>query len=71
MLFPVDQAFVGRDEKRAPLKMLAWKASQSPDSSSLVRNRVVRKLECDNNSGSTAAAKILALFREDFDLSPR
>ena len=26
MLFSVEQAFVGRDEKRAPLKMLAWEA---------------------------------------------
>ena len=26
MLFPVEQAFVGRDEKRAPLKMSAWEA---------------------------------------------
>ena len=27
MLFPVEQAFVGRDEKRAPLKTPAWEAS--------------------------------------------
>ena len=26
MLFLVEQAFVGRDEKRAPLKMPAWEA---------------------------------------------
>ena len=26
MLFPAEQAFVGRDEKRAPLKMPAWEA---------------------------------------------
>ena len=26
MLFSVEQAFVGRDEKRAPLKMPAWEA---------------------------------------------
>ena len=26
MLFPVEQAFVGRDEKRAPLKTPAWEA---------------------------------------------
>ena len=26
MLFPVEQAFVGRDEKRAPLKTPAWGA---------------------------------------------
>ena len=27
MLFSVEQAFVGRDEKRAPLKTPAWEAS--------------------------------------------
>ena len=27
MLFSVEQVFVGRDEKRAPLKTPAWKAS--------------------------------------------
>ena len=27
MLFPVEQAFVGRDEKRALLKTLAWEAT--------------------------------------------
>ena len=27
MLFPVEEAFVGRDEKRAPLKTPAWEAS--------------------------------------------
>ena len=26
MLFSVEQAFVGKDEKRAPLKTLAWEA---------------------------------------------
>ena len=26
MLFSVEQAFVGRDEKRAPLKTPAWEA---------------------------------------------
>ena len=29
MLFSVEQAFVGRDEKRAPLKTPAWEASDS------------------------------------------
>ena len=29
MLFSVEQAFVGRDEKRAPLKMPAWEATMS------------------------------------------
>ena len=28
MLFSVEQAFVGRDEKRAPLKMPTWEASK-------------------------------------------
>ena len=26
MLFSIEQAFVGRDEKRAPLKTRAWEA---------------------------------------------
>ena len=30
MLFSVEQAFVGRDEKRAPLKMPAWEAISTP-----------------------------------------
>ena len=29
MLFSVEQAFVGRDETRAPLKTPAWEAKQS------------------------------------------
>ena len=28
MLFSVEQAFVGRDEIRAPLKMPAWEATE-------------------------------------------
>ena len=27
MLFLVDQAFVGRDERQAPLKMAVWEAN--------------------------------------------
>ena len=30
MLFSVEQAFVGTDEKRAPLKTPAWEAKKSP-----------------------------------------
>ena len=30
MLFSLEQAFVGRDEKRAPLKMPAWEAISTP-----------------------------------------
>jgi len=29
MMFSVEQAFVGRDKKQAPLKMPAWKAKAS------------------------------------------
>ena len=35
MFFSVEEAFVGRDEKRAPLKTPAWEAS-----SNLKRDRV-------------------------------
>ena len=31
MLSSVEQAFVGRDEKRAPLKTLAWEATLRPE----------------------------------------
>ena len=31
MLFPAEQAFVGRDEKRVPLKMPAWEATETFD----------------------------------------
>ena len=31
MLFPAGQAFVGRDEKRAPLKTPAWEAAMSEE----------------------------------------
>ena len=31
MLFSVEQAFVGRDEKRAPLKTPAWEATLRPE----------------------------------------
>ena len=30
MLFSVEQVFVGRDEKRAPLNMPAWEAKVFP-----------------------------------------
>ena len=30
MLFSVEQAFVGRDEKRTPLKTPAWEATHDP-----------------------------------------
>ena len=31
MLFPAEQAFVGRDEKRAPLKTPAWEATSATE----------------------------------------
>ena len=31
MMFPAEQAFVGRDEKRAPLKTPAWEALVGSD----------------------------------------
>ena len=31
MLSSFEQAFVGRDEKRAPLKTPAWEATNAPD----------------------------------------
>ena len=37
MLFLVEQAFVGRDEIQAPLKMIVWEAS-------LERDKLIRKI---------------------------
>ena len=31
MLFSVEQAFVGRDERQATLKMLAWEATKTTE----------------------------------------
>ena len=36
MLFSVEQAFVGRDEKRAPLKTPTWEAMFIIDSRKLI-----------------------------------
>ena len=37
MLFSVEQAFVGRDEIQAPLKMIVWEAT-------LERDKLIRKI---------------------------
>ena len=37
MLFPVEQAFLGRDEKRAPLKTPAWEATTHWEGRSMSR----------------------------------
>ena len=42
MWFPVEQAFVGRDEKRASLKTPAWEATYSQDYTLPVREQTVR-----------------------------
>ena len=39
MWFPVEQAFVGRDEKRASLKTPAWEATVPPHMSSSLSDR--------------------------------
>ena len=45
MLFSVEQAFVGRDEKRVPRKTPAWEASNHP------KKKLKTMLE--QNSGET------------------
>ena len=46
MLSSVEQAFVGRDEKRAPLKTPAWEASGVFDSYIIVRvSSFIRNLQ--------------------------
>ena len=40
MLFSVEQAFVGRDEKRAPLKTPAWEATKK-----LVRLLILKEVK--------------------------
>ena len=45
MLFPVEQAFVGRNEKRAPLKTPVWEArvgSTLIDSDQLASNKKIK-----------------------------
>ena len=44
MLFSVEQAFVGRDEKRAPLKTPAWEATKKTAKTCLSLT-TVRRLE--------------------------
>ena len=43
MVFSVEQAFVGRDEKRAPLKTPAWEAK--------IRHTVLIGLVLNSNGG--------------------
>ena len=47
MLFSVEQAFVGRDEKRAPLKTPAWEASYGE----VLRKKVKQDLQFSMNLG--------------------
>ena len=53
MLSSVEQAFVGRDEKRSPLKTPAWEATETPDTQAkknlkhFAGSRIIRK-----NAGS-------------------
>ena len=47
MLSSVEQAFVGRDDKRAPLETPAWEAKGLPE--------VVKTVECRFNSHKLAA----------------
>ena len=41
MLFSVEQAFVGREEIRAPLKTPAWEAMHSLDRTQLIHMSIV------------------------------
>ena len=43
MLFSVEQAFVGKDEKRAPLKTPAWEASLSLAEANFLRGATNQK----------------------------
>ena len=52
MLSSVEQAFVGRDEKRAPLKTPAWEASGERVGLA-VRNVSIRNLEVPGPSMTT------------------
>ena len=49
MLFSVEQAFVGREEIRAPLKTPAWEANYSQAG---LRQDQVRKLQYVQNSAA-------------------
>ena len=54
-----------------PFKVLVHLDDRANDLLTTTSVTQVTSDEYDNNSGSTIAAKILAMFREDLDLSPR
>ena len=49
MLFSVEQAFVGRDERRARLKMLAWEAIEITEKQGILIYFIFNMIECDRS----------------------
>ena len=49
MLFSVEQAFVGRDERRARLKMLAWEATEITEQQGILIYYIFNMIECDRS----------------------
>ena len=49
MLFSVEQAFVGRDERRALLKMLAWEATEITEQQGILIYYIFNMIECDRS----------------------
>ena len=49
MLFSVEQAFVGRDERQAPLKMLAWEATEITEQQGILIYFIFNMIECDRS----------------------
>ena len=49
MLFSVEQAFVGRDERRARLKMLAWEAIEITEKQGILIYFIFNMIESDRS----------------------
>ena len=49
MLFSVEQAFVGRDEIWARLKMLAWEATEITEQQGILIYYIFNMIECDRS----------------------
>ena len=49
MLFSAEQAFAGRDERQAPLKMLAWEATEKTEQQGILIYFIFNMTECDRS----------------------
>ena len=49
MLFSVEQAFVGRDERQAPLKMPVWEVTEITEQQGILIYFIFNMIECDRS----------------------